>query len=169
MCLTLKIRVLLACIIALVLTIIPVPSYFASLRPSWILLLVLYCQFFLPNLFYLTVIIFLGLFLDILLSTTLGEHSLALVITTWLASSKVQRFHMFPMLQQMLLIALFCFIYQLTLYYIDARQGFNSTLFNVIGTTLMSFLIWPWIQLILSNYFNTGIQKRDKFIKQVLF
>lgn len=169
MSLTLKIRVLLACVFALALTIIPVPSFFASLKPSWILLLILYCQFFLPNLFYLTATILLGLFLDILLSTTLGEHSLALVITTWVASSKVQRFHMFPMLQQMLLIALFCFIYQLSLYFFDARQGFNSTFLNVVGTTLMSFLVWPWIQLILSNYFNTGIQKRDKFLKQVLF
>ena len=167
--LTIILRLLLACVIALILSIIPIPNFLSNFRPSWILLLALYCQIYLPNCFSLVVVVFFGVCLDVLLSTTLGMHALALVITTWIASSRVQRFHIFPLSQQMVLLALFCLIYQGVLYLVDTHQGFHATLLNVLGGTFMSLLAWPWVQLLLSRYFAARIQNNDKLTKSVFF
>jgi rod shape-determining protein MreD len=165
--LTLNIRLLLACLTALVLSIIPIPNFLSNFRPSWILLLALYCQFYLPNFFSLVAVVFLGACLDVLLSTTLGMHSLALVITTWIASSRVQRFHIFPLSQQMVLLALLCLIYQVVLYLVESHQGFHATLLNMLGGMIMSLLAWPWVQLLLSRYLAASIQNNDKLTKSV--
>lgn len=142
----LNIRFLMAVFFALILTIIPLQSLLSSVRPPWVLMLLLYIQFFSPDQFKLTMVITLGLVLDVLLATLLGEHALALVITTWVASSRVRRFHLFGLPEQMALITLLCCLNELILYYIDLCQGFDHSLVMVFGTTFMSVLLWPWIK-----------------------
>lgn len=156
----LEIHLALFFLLALVLTILPLPYGLACFRPPWVLLLILYVQFFLPNYTSLTATVVLGLCLDVLLSTLLGEHIFALVLTTWLASTRARRFHMFLLPQQMVLITLLCFVYQLVLYAIDLYQDFNNTLLMVLGTTLLSLMIWPWLSMLLERSFHLGSQNR---------
>ena len=149
---------------ALMLTIMPLPNVFVSFRPPWVLLVLLYTQFYLPNYFSLIVTVILGISMDVLLSTILGQHVLALIIPAWIASGRTRRFHIFSMSQQLLLLTLLCFIYQLVLYLIDSYQGFNHTLLMMLATTLTSLMVWPWVNLLLSRFFNPGVQNREKFI-----
>lgn len=143
-----------ALLIALITAIIPLPTMLVNFRPPVILLVILYVQLFLPRYFNLLKVVILGLCLDVLLSTVLGEHVLALVITTWLASSRVSRFHIFSVSQQMALIVLFCFAYQFILYFIESYLGYSNTLFMVCGTILGTMLAWPWVNFILDRYFS---------------
>ena len=143
--LTLNLRLFFALFIAFVLTIVPLPEIMTGLRPAWVLMLVLYIQFFLPDYFNITLLFFLGLCLDVLLSTVIGEHAFALVLTTWFASGKARRFNFFSIIQQMALIALFCLVYQLNIYLIEAFVGYNPDLLMVVGPTLFSTLLWPWV------------------------
>ena len=146
---SLNIRLLLSLIITFGLSIMPLPEVLTGFRPPWLLLLVLYIQFFQPNYFSVTLLVFLGICLDVLLSTVIGEHALALVLTTWLASGKVRRFNFFAMPQQMALVALCSLVYQLMIFLTDAFLGYNSQLWMVIGPVIAGTLIWPWIQGIL--------------------
>lgn len=154
MVLNLNVRIFLALLVALILTIIPIPNLFSNFRPPCVLLVVLYIQFFLPRYFHLFKIVILGLCLDGLLSTILGEHILALVITSWIASSRVSRFHIFSLSQQMALIIMLGFIYQFIIYLIELYQGYNNTLPMVLGTTLVTMLVWPWVNLLLDRFFS---------------
>ena len=87
-------------IVALILSILPMPELISAFRPPWVLLLVLYIEYFLPGNFKLTTLLIVGLLLDVLLSTVIGEHSFALLLVTWIASSKSRRFQFFSMMQQ---------------------------------------------------------------------
>jgi rod shape-determining protein MreD len=160
----LNVRLLFAFFISLVLTILPSPNLIVGIRPPWSLLLILYLQFFLPKYFKLSMILLIGLLLDVLLSTCLGEHMFALVITTWIASTRVRQFHLFSLPQQMALVTLLCLIYQCILYFIDSYQGYNHSFLMVLGATMMSLIIWPWVRLLLTQWLNPVERKNVKYV-----
>ena len=142
---TLNVRLIFALFIAFVLTVLPVPGVLAGFRPPWILILALYVRFFLPNYFNITLLFFLGLCLDVLLSTVIGEHGFALLLTTWFASGKARRFNFFSIIQQVMVVGLCCLVYQLSIFLIDAFLGYNNGTWMVVGTVLLSMCVWPWV------------------------
>ncbi len=132
----------------LVLSIIPLPASTAIFRPSWVLMFVLYVQFFLPRYFRVTWVLLLGLSLDVLQVSVLGEHAFALLLTSCLAASKTRRFHFFSVIQQMILIALFCCGYELIIVLIDKSLGFNNGILYGAVTVLATLTFWPWFKLV---------------------
>lgn len=132
---------------ALILSIIPLPEMACAFRPPWILLLILYIEYFLPGNLKLLSILIIGLLLDVLLSTVIGEHALSLLLVTWVASSKSRRFQFFSMLQQLFLIGFFCLLYQSILTFIDALLALNYSLLDPVASGLVGLFIWPWIRL----------------------
>lgn len=141
-------RLVLAFLLVLALTILPMPEFMSGIRPPWVLMLVLYLQFYLPDYFDVWVLFIVGLILDVLLSTVLGEHAFALCMVAWLASNKARRFYFFSIGQQMALIGLLCFVYQLIMMLIDAFISFHTSWLGLIGSTLLSVLMWPWVRLV---------------------
>ena len=141
-------RLFIAFLLALILTILPMPELLLGARPLWVLMLVLYIQFYMADYFNLILLFVLGLLLDVLLSTVIGEHTLALSLVTWLASKKSRRFYFYSIGQQMTSIGFFCFLYQLIILTIDAFLGFHLSLISVIGSTGISIILWPWVRLI---------------------
>ncbi len=143
----LRIRLVLGFIIALILSILPIPELVSNFRPPWVLLFVLYIEYFLPGNFNQTTLLFVGLLLDVLLATVIGEHSFALLLVTWIAFSKSRRFQFFTMVQQIVLIGFFCLLYQLIISLISALLGFNYSLFMPFASALVGMFLWPWIRL----------------------
>lgn len=143
-----NLRLFLAFFLVFVLTIIPLPTLLTGFRPPWVLMLILYLQFFLPNYFNITVLFILGLCLDVLLSTVIGEHAFALLIATWISSTKARRFYFYSIGQQMLMVAKYCLIYQLVIYFIDVFLNYNHNVIWVCGSSLVSLLLWPWLRLL---------------------
>lgn len=145
---TLKIRLFFLLLLASVLTILPLPHVIAGFKPPWVLLFVLYIQFYLPQYFNVAILFFVGLCLDVLLSTALGEHAVALILTTWFAASKVRRFNFFSILQQMMLVGLFCLVYQGIIFLMDAYMGYRHGLLVGVGAASLGLLFWPFMRLL---------------------
>lgn len=144
----LNFRLFLAVILTLALTILPLPDLLTALRPPWVLIFLLYVQFFLPYSFNIVILLLLGLALDVLLSTILGEHILALSIVTWLANSKARRFRLFTIGQQMALIGFFTLFYQSIILLVDASLGYHFSFLMTLGSAIITILLWPWIRLV---------------------
>jgi rod shape-determining protein MreD len=124
------------------------PELISDFRPPWILLLVLYIEYFLPGNFNQTTILFVGLLLDVLLATVIGEHSFALLLVTWIASSKSRRFQFFSMMQQIFLIGFFCLCYQAIITLITALLGLHYNLIAPVASAVVGMFIWPWMRLL---------------------
>lgn len=152
-------RVSFAFLLALILTIIPLPEVLMGARPPWVLLLSLYLQFYRPTSFNLSVLVFLGLALDVLLSTVLGEHVFALTFVTFFANSKARRFYFFSIGQQMGLIAVFTLLYQFVLCLIDGFLGFKVQLIGSASSVLLSIMLWPWIRLAAEEFLRNEVKK----------
>jgi rod shape-determining protein MreD len=144
---TLRFRLCLGFIVALLLSILPMPELISAFRPPWVLLFVLYIEYFLPGNFRLSTLLLVGLLLDVLLATVIGEHSFSLLLVTWIASSKSRRFQFFSMMQQIFLIGFFCLLYQSIIALITALLGFNYSLITPLASALVGMFIWPWIRL----------------------
>ncbi len=143
---TSNVRLLLILISAIVLTILPLPVLISPFRPPFILLFILYVQFFVPQYFNVTWVLFLGLCLDVLMFTVIGEHALILLLTSWVASGKTRRFNFFSTIQQMFLVLLFCLFYQMLLALINASFGYSKEIWSVCITAIVGMFLWPWIR-----------------------
>jgi rod shape-determining protein MreD len=144
----LRLRLALGFVMALILSIIPMPEFITEFRPPWVLLFVLYIEYFLPGNFNQLTLLFVGLLLDVLLATVIGEHSFALLLVTWIASNKSRRFQFFSMMQQMFLIGFFCFLYQTMICLISVLLGFHYNLFTPLASAGIGIFLWPWIRLL---------------------
>lgn len=153
-------RLFISFIIALILTILPLPDLFVGLRPPWVLIVLLYLQLFLPDYFKISFLIILGLMLDVLLSSLLGQHVFVFALTTWIASSKARRFRLFSIGQQMGLIGFFCLFYQLVILMMDASLGYSIQPVMAIGSAIISILFWPWLRLITDDVFKIKLSYR---------
>ena len=143
----LTLRFWLILIAALALTILPIPDFLNVARPPWVFFLILYIQFYLSAHFNLTFLFFLGLCMDVLLATVIGSHTFALLLTAWIALGRVRRFEFFSSTQQLVMVGMLCFVYQLSIILIDAFLGFHYTWFTPLISAFMSMILWPWFKL----------------------
>lgn len=141
-------------IAALLLTLLPMPEWAIWLHPAWVLLVLTYWNINTPYQINIGVVWLLGIFLDVLAGSLLGEHALALTIVSYFVIRSHARIRMFSLLQQGLCVLLFVFLYQLIIYCV---QGFigdlpQSKLYWM--SSIVSMLIWPWMVSILSNLYR---------------
>lgn len=157
---SLHFRLAIAIVLALALTILPLPDLLIGLRPPWVLMLVLYLQFFLPNYFNVIILLLIGLVLDVLLATVLGEHVFALSVVSWIASNKARRFNFFSMWQQMALIGFFCLLYQMLILTMEAFLGYHIAFIMSLGSAVISMLLWPWVRLLADDTLRAKLSYR---------
>ena len=69
--------ILLTFVIALLLTVIPLPDWARYLRPDWVGLVLIYWCMALPERVGVTTGWFMGLLVDLLTGTVLGQHALS--------------------------------------------------------------------------------------------
>ena len=137
--------------IALVLALLPMPDWTIWLRPAWVLLVLIYWAMTVPSRVSGGVAWIMGILVDLLNGTLLGEHALAYTVVIYFVSRMQIRLHMYPLLQQGLSVFLFVLIYQFIMYCI---QGFigelpSSHLYWLSSVT--SMLLWPWLFVLMRD------------------
>src|SRR3990167_5065907 len=150
-------RIIFIILMALIITIMPLPAMVDFIRPPCVLLTCLYLQWYMPHRFRLTLVMVLGLVMDALLSNVLGEHVFSLCLVAWLANSKVRRFSFFSISQQMAYVGIFAGIYQLNLECLDYLLGNQGHMRSVLGVSLVSSVIWPWISYMGESFLMRGV------------
>lgn len=136
---------------ALLLTLLPMPDWVGWLRPVWVLLVLMYWTIMLPYRVNIGIAWLVGLMLDVLNGTLLGEHALAFTLIIYLVSRIHSRIRMSPMLQQGLTIGLFIVGYQFILFCIQGATGDLPRRWMYWLPALTSMLLWPWLFTILQD------------------
>jgi rod shape-determining protein MreD len=110
-------------VIALMLTVIPLPGYAGVLRPVFLAVIVLYWSTMAPNAGGILLAFLFGLLLDVINGAQLGEHALALSAIAYLAL----RLHLLtrakPIFQQSLFVLIALLIYETLLWAVDGYSG----------------------------------------------
>jgi len=143
-------RLLLSVLVALILTVLPLPPWLDVVRPAFLVLTVLYWSVNAPRAGGLAIGFFAGLLLDVFQGPVLGEHALALSLITYIAVREHQRIRSKPAIQQALIVFAALILYEVVLFMIDGWTGHPVTSPLRWVHTVTGALIWPAAAAILS-------------------
>lgn len=140
-------------VVAMVLAIIPLPDFVPAelgyLRPEWVVLVLIYWVIALPHRIGIVIAWSLGLFVDVLLGSLLGQHAIAFIVVAYIASSLYQRLRMFSVWQQSLIVFATVGLNQLINIWIETIAGLNEWNIWRMLASVMSAFLWPWVFLLL--------------------
>jgi rod shape-determining protein MreD len=143
-------RLLLSALVALILTVLPLPPWLDVLRPAFLVLAVLYWSVNAPRAGGIAFGFFAGLMLDVFQGPVLGEHALALALITYIAVREHQRIRSKPAIQQALFVLMALIVYEVVLFMIDGWTGHPVVSPLRWVHTLTGALIWPVAAAILA-------------------
>jgi rod shape-determining protein MreD len=145
-----RFRIALTALVALILTVLPLPVWLDALRPAFLVLTVLYWSINTPRAGGIGLGFACGLMLDVFQGPVLGEHALALSIVGYIAVREHQRIRSKPAFQQSLLVFAALLFYEFVVFAIDGWTGHPVTSPLRWLHCLTGAIIWPLAAAILS-------------------
>lgn len=139
----------LAMVLAMVNLPYDLPWEFGFLRPDWILLVLIYWVIALPHRVGMLTAWILGLLVDVLLGSLLGQHALVYLFVAYVAMSLYQRLRMFAVWQQSLVVLALIGLAHLMTYWIERLTGMKDWSWWLLLPAVMSAFVWPWMFLML--------------------
>lgn len=136
-------RIVLTVLLALFLSVVPVPGWGDSARPAFLVLTVLYWSIAVPRAGGLALGWIAGLVLDMFQGSVLGQHALALSLVTYIAVREHQKIRSKPVFQQSLIVMGLLFVYEFVVFAIDGWTG--HLLYGPLRwlQILTGALLWP--------------------------
>jgi rod shape-determining protein MreD len=135
--------VILALLIALSLEIAPLPHTADILRPPWLAMSIIYWTMHQPGRYGVGVAWVVGLVLDILNGSVLGQHALMLSIAAYLTIMFRQRMRVFPIWQQTVAVGGIVAVYVFLGFWIDGMTGELEGGVLRLAPILSAVLLWP--------------------------
>jgi rod shape-determining protein MreD len=139
-------------VVALVLSIVPLPPFLQWARPEWVALVLIYWVIALPNRVGVTIGFVVGVLLDVLEGSTLGQNALALVVVAYFSCLLYQRLRMFVLWQQAMMVFILIGVNQLVYQWVHSLGTIGDRTLAFLLPALVSALFWPWIFASLRHY-----------------
>ena len=136
-------------LLALILSVLPLPDLIMPFRPDWLLLALIYWSIALPHRANVGTAFFTGLLHDLLLGSVLGVHALALVIPIYLAASQYQRMRNYSLWQQAFLVAALAILNKLLIFWATYMNRDIELDYHYFWSIVSSMVFWPWVFLLL--------------------
>jgi len=131
--------------LAMILTIIPLPDSLLRLRPDWVGLTLIFWCLALPYRVSVGSGFIIGLLLDVLTGTLLGQHALALSVIAYVCVRLHARIRAYPAWQQMLTILVLLVLHQLVVLWVDRTIGRPGHPFSYWLPSIIGMLLWPLV------------------------
>ena len=147
-----RLTILTTSVIGLVLTVAPLPTYAAVVRPAFLVIVVLYWSIMVPRAGGLMLAFIGGIAIDVFQGSLLGEHALALAFVSYLGI----RFNLLvrakPLFEQSLFVFAALMVYEFLLWVVDGWSGHPLTTSARWVHTITGGLIWPLVVGILGRF-----------------
>ncbi|MCK5726088.1 MAG: rod shape-determining protein MreD [Thiotrichaceae bacterium] len=143
--------ILLTYFIAIVLSISHLPTALQAWRPEWVALVMIHWAIFFPKKTRYWHAMVVGLFLDSLLGSVLGQHALGLLIVQFSAIRLTERILPKTLLQHLFIVALTVSYYLLINLWVRSLTQDNPTDWSYWFTLLSSLIIWPILHALMKN------------------
>ena len=151
--------IFLSCTAALMLSIVPLPSWAEEIRPHFVLMAMIYWSMALPHRVNIGVAWVMGLLLDVTYDAVLGQHALALALIAFFTVNLHQRLRVFPIWQQAIVVFVFSMIYDLINLWIKGITGTAPSVWSIITPCFTTALLWPVVFMMLRKLrriYNVG-------------
>lgn len=141
--------IILSFVLALALTIVPLPGVVEMFRPEWVTITLIYWCMALPARIGVGIGWLLGLLLDVLRDTLIGQYALALALVAFLTLHLHQRIRVFPLWQQSLSIFVLVMLENLIVLWIKGLTGNSPDFWSILPSAFTTMLVWPLMYLLL--------------------
>lgn len=141
--------IVLTFLVAYVLAVISLPPWLQWARPEWVALTLIYWCIALPQRVGITTGLVLGVGLDVLEGSVLGQHAFALVVVALLSLILYQRLRVYSLWQQAGVVFMLVGINQLICQWVQNVEGVSALPRLFLLPAFSSALLWPLVLHIL--------------------
>ncbi len=138
-------------LLALVLTVLPLPEVAQSFRPQWVALILIYWCLALPERVGIGIGWTCGIVLDVMTGTLLGQNALGLSLVAFLTLKLHQRTRLFPLWQQALTVLVLLLVERLLFLWVLGAVGQATPSLWYWMPPFVGMLLWPWLYVILRD------------------
>lgn len=138
-------------VLALVLTLMPLPEALRVAKPFWVALVVIYWALESPERMGLGRAFALGLVCDLLTGSLLGEQALRLVVLAFITLRLRSRLRFFPMAQQTLAVLAMLVNDRVVMLMIRSFAESSPVELSHLAGPIAGALLWPWVFLLLDG------------------
>ena len=146
-----RLPVIISIVVALMLTLLPLPDAVDAFRPDFVILVLIYWAMMLPRTWSVGSAWIVGLLLDVAQGTILGQHALALCFIVFVTV----RFHLlmrvFPMSQLTATVFALLALYEFLLFWINGVADVSAPAISYWGPVISGTIIWPVVSMFLSG------------------
>ena len=146
-----RLPVIITIIVAIMLTVLPLPDWAEPYRPDWVALTLIYWAMMMPRTWSVGTAWIIGIVIDVAQGTILGQHALAMCVIIFMTV----RFHLLmrvvPMQQLTATVFAILTLYQFILFWINGVAGVDVPLVDYWGPVITGTLVWPFLFMFLSG------------------
>ena len=154
-----RLLIYLSLLIALIIDSYNFSNIFQFIKPSFVLLVLIYWNMALPDRVGITTALLFGVLVDLLQSSILGLHGLLFVLITYLCQRFFYQFRITPIWQQSFLIFILMILFKqiLAFDFLDSsvnrtNLSDNSYLINTFYYAILSSISWPFVYYLCRLY-----------------
>ena len=146
-----RLPVLLSIVVALMLSIVPLPAAIEAFRPDWVALTLIYWAMTLPRSYSVGTAWIVGIVVDVAHGTLLGQHALALCFVIYVTVKFHLQLRVFPLSQMTATVFALLALYQFLLFWINGVAGLHTEAVTYWGPVVTGTLIWPLLSMFFSG------------------
>lgn len=139
-------------LIAMMLTILPLPTWAVWLQPAWVFMVLLFWMMTIPHRVSIGTAFISGLLLDLLTGTMVGQHALLFTIISYFFIRFQAPIHSLPPWQQTILVLISTVVYLALQYWIMVMANISPITAKYWLPILSTTLLWPWVRFLLQDY-----------------
>jgi rod shape-determining protein MreD len=143
--------IFLTIMIAVLLSLLPLPDFLLPFKPYWVALVVIYWSLETHDMISLGLAFLIGLVVDVLSGSLMGLHALSLVVMVFLVQRFRSRLRFFPPWQQALSVLGLLVNDRIILIWITALLGEPLPTWKYWLPPLVGMALWPWLFLLLDR------------------
>lgn len=143
--------VVLSLVVALALTMMPLPYALDVARPDWIALIIIFWSLSVPRSYGVGIAWIVGLVLDVSQGTMLGQHALGLALIAYLTVRFHLQMRVFPLLQLTAFVFALNALYQFLLFWINGIAGITAPASVYWAPVVTGAFVWPLLHSFLSG------------------
>ena len=146
-----SVPILVSFLVAMILTSLPLPESAIIYRPDWLAMVLIYWCMAIPERIGIFTGWMLGLMLDVMYGSLLGQNAMALSIIAYLVNILHLRVRMFPLWQQSVMVFLLIILHLAISAWIRGITGQFFVTWTYWMPALTSALVWPFIFIVLRD------------------
>lgn len=136
-------------VVAFILISLPSPAWLDQFRPDWVALVLIYWCIATPERTGVGTGFIVGLLLDVLYGSLLGQQAFAKSVIAFLAIKLHLRIRAYPRWQQAATILVLLFINQLVVYWLRDLIDAAPLQSEFWSTAIVGMVLWPWLFILL--------------------